>query len=73
MMIWWLHNDYDEEMNWDDGIGIVTLWLTIERLTKQDRDNEEQFPRKVEKAEQTETMMARWHQEQTMLTAEDLR
>ena len=51
MMIWWLHNDYDEEMNWDDGIGIVTLWLAIERLTKQDRDNEEQFPRKVEKAE----------------------
>jgi hypothetical protein len=46
-------------MNWGDGVGIVTLCLAIYLLTKWEKGHQDHLLRRVEKADQTKTMIAR--------------
>jgi len=45
-------------MNWGDDVGIVTVRLAVDLLTKREKTNQEHPLRKVEKAEQKKTIMA---------------
>jgi len=40
-VIWWQHNAYDEEMNWGDGVFIVTLYWAINLLTKREKGHQD--------------------------------
>ena len=42
-----------------DGVGIVTLCLPTDRLTKREKGHQDHLLRKLEKADQTKTMIAR--------------
>ena len=46
-------------MKWGDGVGIVTLCLTIYFLTKREKGHKDHLLRKLQKADQTKGMIAR--------------
>ena len=66
-------DDGDMMIKNENGVGIVTMWLAINLLTKREKGHQSLLLRKAEKAEQKETMMARWRQAQMILMAECLR